>query len=75
MLKFLSSMVDPVSQVATDFFIEPPSTPGPREQSKIRHLVARSSDGRPEFAAVVPDNWSDEDLIRLVEGQLLRDTQ
>jgi hypothetical protein len=70
MLKFLARMVDTVNHVSTEFFIEPAGAAGARQQSKTRHLIARSSDGRPEFAAAVPDSWSDDEVLRLVNGQL-----
>jgi hypothetical protein len=69
-LKFLSRIFDPVGNVTTDFFIESPGTPGPREESKTRHLIARSSDGRPEFATSIPDSWSEDELTRLIMGNV-----
>jgi hypothetical protein len=67
-------MVDQDNNVTTDFYLEPPGTPGPRESSAIRHLIARSSDGRPERAIAVPDDWSDEALADLVSGVFLPDS-
>jgi hypothetical protein len=67
-LTFLGRMFDPAGDVTTEFFIEPPGGPGPRQEAKTRHLIARSSDGRPEFKTSIPDNWSEVELMRLVTG-------
>jgi len=66
-LKFLGRMFDPVHEVTTDFFLESKVSSDPRWSSKGRRLVARSSDGRPEFATEVPDEWSDDLLLGLID--------
>jgi hypothetical protein len=43
--------------------------PGPREESKTRHPIARSSDGCPEFATTIPDSWSEDELTRSIIGK------
>jgi hypothetical protein len=47
-------------------YIEPPGSPGPRQGSAVRHLIVQYTDGRPEFAAGIVDEWSDEDVMRLL---------
>jgi hypothetical protein len=69
-LRFLGRMFDPEGDVTTEFFIEPPGAPGPREQFRVRHLIARSSDGRPEFVTTVPDSFSEHELRQLIMGKV-----
>jgi hypothetical protein len=40
-LKFIGWQTDFVRGSVTDFYIEPPNTPGPREGSNMFHLIAR----------------------------------
>jgi hypothetical protein len=57
-------------------FIEPPNSPGPRKGSSVRHLIARYEegarhdlpmiDGQAEFAAGIPDEWSDDDVVKFI---------
>ena len=72
-LKFLGRQTDQVRNTIIDFFIEPP-TPGPRQASRLRHLIARYEqggatdlpmiDGRREFATGIPDDWSEERVLQ-----------
>jgi hypothetical protein len=70
-LKCLGTMVDHENNVTTGFYLEPPGTPGPRCNSKIKHLLAISSDGRPINAIAVSDGWSEADILMLIKSTLL----
>jgi hypothetical protein len=67
-LRFIGQTIDREGGVTTEFFIEAPGTPGPRHGSKVRHLLARASDGRPIVAMPVPDQMSENDLLALIGG-------
>jgi hypothetical protein len=47
-------------------YVEPANAPGPRQGSKVRHLIVRYGDNRPEFATGIPDDWTEEDVMRLL---------
>jgi hypothetical protein len=66
----LGRMVDVDNRVSTEFFIEPAGTPGPREKSRVRHLLAVSDDGRPVTAMPIPDIWSEQELSDLVNAAI-----
>ncbi len=68
-LRFLTQTID--HHRTTDFFVEPAGQlQGPRAGSRVRHLVARYSDGRPEFATGIPDHWTDDEIVRFaIEGK------
>jgi hypothetical protein len=65
-VELIGQMIDQENGVSTKFFLELRETFGGK--AKIRYLIARSSDGRPENVTEVPKTWSDEDLLRLVSG-------
>jgi hypothetical protein len=79
-LRFLGRQTDRVRNTVTEFFIEPPNTPGPRENSGLRHLIARYVsggasdlrvvDGLPEFATGIPNDWSEQQVMELMVGDL-----
>jgi hypothetical protein len=75
-LKFLGRQTNLVDGTVIDFYIEPANTPGPRESSKIRHLIARYEkggrsdlpfvDGKRESATAIPDDWSQEQVMQVL---------
>jgi hypothetical protein len=65
-LKIVGQMIDSKQAITTKFYIEPPGTPGARRDSRVRHLIAWSNDGRPEFVTKIPDAWSDDDILMLL---------
>jgi hypothetical protein len=77
-LKFIGRQTDRVRNAVIDFYIEPANAPGPRQNSGMRHLIARYEsggakdfpmvDGRREFATGIPDGWTEDQVLRKVEG-------
>ncbi len=77
-LKFIGTVVDQVRDAVIDFHIEPANTPGPRQNSGVRHLIARYESGGPkdlpivegrrEFATGIPDGWTEDQVLRKVEA-------
>ena len=77
-LKFIGRQTDRVRNAVIDFYIEPLNAPGPRQNSGMRHLIARYEsggakdlpmvDGRREFATGIPDGWTEDQVLRKVEG-------
>jgi hypothetical protein len=75
-LKFIARQTDAKRNTVTDFYIEPPNTPGPRSTSKSRSLIARyvigGADDLPiveglrEFATGIPDHWTEQHIIEFV---------
>jgi hypothetical protein len=47
-------------------YIEPAGASGPGQGSAVRRLIVQYTDGRPEFAAGIIDDWTDEDVMRLL---------
>ena len=47
-------------------YIEPAGTLGPRAGPKGRSLIVQYGDNRPEFAAGIPDDWTEADVMRLL---------
>lgn len=79
-LKFIGRQTDFVRGSVTDFYIEPPNAPGPREGSNMFHLIARYEkgggsdlpivEGKREFATVIPDGWTEEQVIEILIGDV-----
>jgi hypothetical protein len=77
-LKFIGRQTDKVRNAVIDFYIEPPNAPGPRQRSGMRHLIVRYEsggakdlpivDGKREFAAGIPDGWTEDQVLKKVEG-------
>jgi ABC-type antimicrobial peptide transport system permease subunit len=65
-LKILGQMIDRKNAVATQFYLATGKTSGPTRNRIARHLVLRSSDGRPDIVTRVPDSWSDDHLLILI---------
>jgi hypothetical protein len=60
-LEFIGSLFCKQYQTEASFYIEPPRSAG-----AVRHLVAQYANSRKEFAAVIPDDWSREDVLELL---------
>jgi hypothetical protein len=77
-LKFIGRVTDRVRNAVIDFYIEPPNAPGPRQSSGTRSLIARYEsggakdlpmvDGQREFAAGIPNGWTEDQILKKVEG-------
>jgi hypothetical protein len=66
----LARMLDAEHNVATEFYLKLSAARGPGESSGKRHLVAVSNDGRPVRSIPVPDSWSEDQLLDLVNGAI-----
>jgi hypothetical protein len=67
-IEFIGQKIDRKRGVTTKYYFEPPGAPGPRRNSMARHLIVRSSDGRPETATRVPNKWTADDLLAFING-------
>jgi hypothetical protein len=64
-LKCLGSLHCSQYQTTATFYVEPA-----KDHRSLRHLVVLYENGRPQFRAGIPDEWSEADLMRhvMVEG-------